>query len=151
MVGTRRSFKFLVTDVTSLLNPAILYIHEFRMLLRYSTCMLSDLSNIVWRANWSWWDPRPTGCWMIYPLPLLLTQPKRSAFPAGYPGMRRANPHSYDEYLKAYSMAMLPQKERENVSYGGKRTRHPLRSSWCLFLRSYSASICTRKPHESRS
>jgi len=38
--------------------------------------------------------------------------------------MRRANPQSYDEYLKAYSMAMLPRKERENVSYGGKSTRH---------------------------
>ncbi|KJA27115.1 hypothetical protein HYPSUDRAFT_132045 [Hypholoma sublateritium FD-334 SS-4] len=34
--------------------------------------------------------------------------------------MRRANPRSYDEYLKAYSMAMLPGRERENVSYGGK-------------------------------
>ncbi|CAD6885985.1 unnamed protein product [Tilletia laevis] len=31
-----------------------------------------------------------------------------------------APPHAYQEYLKAYSMAMLPQKERLNVSYGGK-------------------------------
>jgi len=38
--------------------------------------------------------------------------------------MRRTNPRSYDEYLKAYSMAMLPRAERENVSYGGKSTRH---------------------------
>jgi len=38
--------------------------------------------------------------------------------------MRRANARSYDEYLKAYSMAMLPGRERENVSYGGKSTRH---------------------------
>lgn len=29
-------------------------------------------------------------------------------------------PRAYDEYLKAYSMAMLPGRERANVSYGGK-------------------------------
>lgn len=40
--------------------------------------------------------------------------------------MRRSNPRSYDEYLKAYSMAMLPGRQRENVSYGGKSTRHPI-------------------------
>jgi ubiquitin fusion degradation protein 1 len=27
---------------------------------------------------------------------------------------------AYDEYLKAYSVAMLPGRERENLSYGGK-------------------------------
>lgn len=37
-------------------------------------------------------------------------------------GMGRPNPHQYDEYLKAYSVAMLPGRERENVSYGGKST-----------------------------
>lgn len=26
----------------------------------------------------------------------------------------------YDEYFRAYSVAMLPGKEREQVSYGGK-------------------------------
>jgi len=31
-----------------------------------------------------------------------------------------APPQAFQEYLKAYSMAMLPQKERLNVSYGGK-------------------------------
>ncbi|KAK0528090.1 ubiquitin fusion degradation protein [Tilletia horrida] len=31
-----------------------------------------------------------------------------------------APPRAFTEYLKAYSMAMLPQKERLNVSYGGK-------------------------------
>ena len=31
-----------------------------------------------------------------------------------------APPRAYDEYFKAYSMAMLPGKERLNVSYGGK-------------------------------
>ena len=37
----------------------------------------------------------------------------------GGPGPRRGR-RTYDEYLKAYSMAMLPGKERSNVSYGGK-------------------------------
>lgn len=37
--------------------------------------------------------------------------------PSGRRGRR-----AYDEYLKAYSMAMLPGKERANVSYGGKST-----------------------------
>ncbi|KAG2020211.1 ubiquitin fusion degradation protein I [Coprinopsis cinerea AmutBmut pab1-1] len=32
----------------------------------------------------------------------------------------RANPRAYDEYLKAYSVAMMQGRERENVSYGGK-------------------------------
>lgn len=32
----------------------------------------------------------------------------------------RAPARSYDEYLKAYSVAMLPGRERENLSYGGK-------------------------------
>ncbi len=35
-------------------------------------------------------------------------------------GRQRSNPSSYDEYLKAYSVAMLPGRERENLSYGGK-------------------------------
>jgi hypothetical protein len=34
----------------------------------------------------------------------------------------RAPPRAYDEYLKAYSVAMLPGRERENLSYGGKST-----------------------------
>jgi ubiquitin fusion degradation protein 1 len=38
----------------------------------------------------------------------------------GFPGGQRSNPSSYDEYLKAYSVAMLPGRERENLSYGGK-------------------------------
>ena len=33
---------------------------------------------------------------------------------------RPVNPRQFDLYLKAYSVAMLPGKERENVSYGGK-------------------------------
>ncbi|KAI9508278.1 ubiquitin fusion degradation protein I [Russula earlei] len=37
-----------------------------------------------------------------------------------YGGGPRSNPSSYDEYLKAYSVAMLPGRERENLSYGGK-------------------------------
>ncbi|KAI8989664.1 ubiquitin fusion degradation protein UFD1-domain-containing protein [Trametes punicea] len=34
--------------------------------------------------------------------------------------MGRPNPRTYDEYFKAYSVAMLPGKPRDNVSYGGK-------------------------------
>lgn len=33
-------------------------------------------------------------------------------------------PRMYDEYFTAYSVAMLPGKERENVSYGGKSTQY---------------------------
>ncbi|KAF7778649.1 hypothetical protein Agabi119p4_2994 [Agaricus bisporus var. burnettii] len=40
-------------------------------------------------------------------------------FPYG-PGRTSRNPNSFDEYLKAYSVAMLPGRQRENVSYGGK-------------------------------
>lgn len=38
------------------------------------------------------------------------------------PRFGRAPARAYDEYLKAYSTAMLPGRERENVSYGGKST-----------------------------
>jgi len=34
-----------------------------------------------------------------------------------------SSPRAYDEYLKAYSVAMLPGRERENLSYGGKSAR----------------------------
>jgi hypothetical protein len=34
--------------------------------------------------------------------------------------VNRPNPRSYNVYLKAYSVAMLPGRERENLSYGGK-------------------------------
>lgn len=57
----------------------------------------------------------------------------------------RANPQSYDEYLKAYSVAMLPGKERENLSFGGKIIMPPsalahltaldLESPWMFKLR----------------
>ncbi|PPR01476.1 hypothetical protein CVT26_015099 [Gymnopilus dilepis] len=70
------------------------------------------------------------------------------AFPTGYGPPRRANPRSYDEYLKAYSMAMLPGRERENVSYGGKiimpqsalanLTNLDLESPWMFQLRNPS-------------
>jgi len=34
----------------------------------------------------------------------------------------RPSPRAFDEYLRAYSVAMLPGRERENLSYGGKST-----------------------------
>ncbi|KAH9993751.1 ubiquitin fusion degradation protein I [Russula vinacea] len=63
----------------------------------------------------------------------------------GYRGGQRSNPSSYDEYLKAYSVAMLPGRERENLSYGGKIILPPsalahltsldLESPWMFKLR----------------
>jgi len=60
----------------------------------------------------------------------------------------RPPPRSYDEYLKAYSVAMLPGRERENVSYGGKIIMPPsalanltnldLESPWMFQLRNPS-------------
>ncbi|KAF8077860.1 ubiquitin fusion degradation protein UFD1-domain-containing protein [Lyophyllum atratum] len=59
--------------------------------------------------------------------------------------MGRPPARSYDEYLKAYSVAMLPGRERENVSYGGKIIMPPsalanltnldLESPWMFQLR----------------
>ncbi|KAG6868724.1 hypothetical protein C0993_011662 [Termitomyces sp. T159_Od127] len=73
----------------------------------------------------------------------------QGAFPGGL-GFRqgRSSARSYDEYLKAYSVAMLPGKERENVSYGGKIIMPPsalanltnldLESPWMFQLRNPS-------------
>lgn len=56
----------------------------------------------------------------------ILTVPADSSSSGyGNPQMGRAPPRAYDEYLKAYSVAMLPGKERLNLSYGGKSTRPP--------------------------
>ena len=51
-------------------------------------------------------------------------------------GNLHANPRQFDQYLKAYSVAMLPGKERDNVSYGGKSVSH----SW-----NYSTPIRTHR------
>ncbi|KAK0503402.1 ubiquitin fusion degradation protein UFD1-domain-containing protein [Armillaria luteobubalina] len=63
--------------------------------------------------------------------------------PFAHPG--RSPPSAYDEYLRAYSVAMLPGRERENVSYGGKIIMPPsalanitnmeLESPWMFQLR----------------
>ncbi|EJF66068.1 UFD1-domain-containing protein [Dichomitus squalens LYAD-421 SS1] len=57
----------------------------------------------------------------------------------------RPNPRAYDEYFKAYSVAMLPGRPRDNVSYGGKIIMPPsvlanltnmeLESPWMFKLR----------------
>ncbi|KAJ4475234.1 ubiquitin fusion degradation protein I [Lentinula edodes] len=62
--------------------------------------------------------------------------------------MGRAPPKAYNEYLKAYSVAMMPGKERANVSYGGKIIMPPsslarltaldLQSPWQFQLRNPS-------------
>ncbi|KAL6305331.1 ubiquitin fusion degradation protein UFD1-domain-containing protein [Sparassis latifolia] len=59
--------------------------------------------------------------------------------------MGRPPARAYDEYLRAYSAAMLPGKERDNVSYGGKIIMPPstlarltsmdLESPWMFKLR----------------
>ncbi|ETW86077.1 hypothetical protein HETIRDRAFT_415043 [Heterobasidion irregulare TC 32-1] len=66
-------------------------------------------------------------------------------FGGGYGHRVRSDPRQYDEYLKAYSVAMLPGRERENVSYGGKIIMPPsalahltsldLESPWMFKLR----------------
>lgn len=63
-------------------------------------------------------------------------------------------PRAYDEYFKAYSMAMLPGKERLNVSYGGKIIMPPsalahltnleIESPWFFELRTTGASEARR-------
>ncbi len=63
-------------------------------------------------------------------------------------------PRAYDEYFKAYSMAMLPGKERLNVSYGGKIIMPPsalahltnleIESPWFFELRSTGSSEVRR-------
>lgn len=68
------------------------------------------------------------------------------------PGARRGR-RAYDEYLKAYSMAMMPGKERANVSYGGKIILPPsslanlseldLESPWFFQLRNPSNQAAT--------
>lgn len=65
---------------------------------------------------------------------------------------RRVSPRAYDEYLKAYSMAMLPGRERENVSFGGKSTRHAptvrrLKLTYTPFV-SYHAPIIPCEPDQ---
>ncbi|KAF8136734.1 UFD1-domain-containing protein [Boletus edulis] len=64
------------------------------------------------------------------------------------PRIGRPPPRAYDEYMKAYSVAMLPGKERENLSYGGKIVMPPsalalltnldLESPWMFQLRNPS-------------
>ena len=46
-------------------------------------------------------------------------------------------PSAYDAYLRAYSVAMLPGRERTNVSFGGKSTSiHPfLRKNGLSYIR----------------
>ncbi|KAJ6547663.1 ubiquitin fusion degradation protein I [Mycena capillaripes] len=73
---------------------------------------------------------------------------------SGYgPQMGRAPPRAYDEYLKAYSVAMLPGKERLNLSYGGKIIMPPsalanltaldLPSPWMFQLRNPANSAAS--------
>jgi hypothetical protein len=71
------------------------------------------------------------------------------------PRFGRPPARAYDEYLKAYSVAMLPGRERENLSYGGKSALQPI-SRISLMLtpvasNSNYAAICFGQPDRSRS
>ncbi|KIM62130.1 hypothetical protein SCLCIDRAFT_15957 [Scleroderma citrinum Foug A] len=65
----------------------------------------------------------------------------------------RPSPRAFDEYLRAYSVAMLPGRERENLSYGGKIIMPPsalahltsldLESPWMFQLRNPSNSAAS--------
>ncbi|KAL4077147.1 ubiquitin fusion degradation protein UFD1-domain-containing protein [Scleroderma yunnanense] len=69
------------------------------------------------------------------------------------PRMGRPPPRAFDEYLRAYSVAMLPGRERENLSYGGKIVMPPsalahltsldLESPWMFQLRNPSNSAAS--------
>ncbi|KDN53051.1 UFD1-domain-containing protein [Tilletiaria anomala UBC 951] len=62
-----------------------------------------------------------------------------------------AHPSAYDDYLTAYSMAMLPGQERDNVSYGGKvilppssldqLTRMEVEGPWVFRLRNPNPNV----------
>jgi hypothetical protein len=58
------------------------------------------------------------------------------------PGGRRGR-RGYDEYLKAYSMAMLSGRERANVSFGGKSSFFNL-SSDARILNSILVQLSSR-------
>ncbi|KDQ61035.1 hypothetical protein JAAARDRAFT_152021 [Jaapia argillacea MUCL 33604] len=81
-----------------------------------------------------------------FPGPAGFFQQMAQGFGGGFgPRMGRPLARAYDEYLKAYSVAMLPGRERENVSYGGKiimpqsalasLTQLDLESPWMFQLR----------------
>ncbi|KAG8734459.1 ubiquitin fusion degradation protein [Ceratobasidium sp. 423] len=74
-------------------------------------------------------------------------------FAPNFGGSARRGRRQYDEYLKAYSMAMLPGRERVNVSYGGKIILPPsslanlsdldLESPWFFQLKNPSNQAAT--------
>lgn len=64
------------------------------------------------------------------------------------PRFGRAQARSYDEYLKAYSVAMLPGRERDNLSYGGKSAcfiSSRMSSEFVKIFRSHYAPLCFSK------
>lgn len=79
---------------------------------------------LVWKRTWPGRSVCPVCCRVIY-LQLPLLYPNIIIRAGLGPHLGRPPPRAYDEYLKAYSVAMLPGRERENVSYGGKSMLHP--------------------------
>lgn len=118
------------------------------------TILLTD--SVVWRSEWLWWPRRivcpacPVGIPCPYIPDLTLDHHRGFAGPLG-PRIGRPLASSYDEYLKAYSVAMLPGRERENLSYGGKSTSGGLRLSTQRSLpptTSCHATLCTSPSYE---
>jgi ubiquitin fusion degradation protein 1 len=72
-------------------------------------------------------------------------------FGAGFPPgpARHIHPRAYDDYFKAYSVAMLPGKQRDNVSYGGKSTWTAVICAIALanLISSYYATVCVSQSH----
>ncbi|KAH9930685.1 ubiquitin fusion degradation protein UFD1-domain-containing protein [Fomitopsis serialis] len=63
--------------------------------------------------------------------------------PLGH-GLGRPPARAYDEYFRAYSVAMLPGRERENLSYGGKK--NPAASTHAGVLEFIAEEGCVHLP-----
>ena len=120
-------------------------------------CIVSLTVAVVWQSEWPWRPRRVVrpACTVGLPYIFLywdLTLDHRRGFggPLG-PRVGRAPARSYDEYLKAYSVAMLPGRERENLSYGGKSMSAGSRLSTypsCHPPTSCHATFCTGPSHK---
>ncbi|KAF8682395.1 UFD1 protein [Rhizoctonia solani] len=83
----------------------------------------------------------------------MLPNPHGGLFAPSFGASSRRGRRTYDEYMKAYSMAMLPGRERANVSYGGKIMLPPsslanlsdldLESPWFFQLKNPSNQAAT--------
>lgn len=144
----------LLLRTSSLPSPIII-------LFRNGSCMFSStLSCQVSVLKWCAVQPGPYRygySWFIRPVrpvcPLhdprvALTHRATRGLGLGTRRVGRPNPTAYDEYFRAYSVAMLPGRQRDNVSYGGKSAH--LELVLCvpqLRFHSNYASVRPRQPH----